>query len=199
MPVFSLALFSQGRAFSPFPSKPPGLVRGFHTPALKMWQPLAASCVAVVMTCFSVSAEHGPAITNGLPPSQGRANGCSSNSIGGLLFFSTPCGRLAVNVVFHDFLTIGVKNPRFLIVLKRGLVLVYIFFLPYLRTFLEAYSFASCSMCTMRSEVLPSQRSGSDDFFHRPSSMSVTHSASFSASSPTSILLPTFTVSMCSV
>ena len=81
MPVSSFTALSHGRAVSPLPSKPPGLVRGFHTPARNMWQPLSASCFAVVITCSSVSAEHGPAITNGRSLSQGKFNGSSSSSI----------------------------------------------------------------------------------------------------------------------
>src|SRR5574344_442722 len=72
---------SQGSASSPLPSKPPGLVRGFQIPARKLWQPFCANWRAVVITCSSVSAEHGPAITNGRSLSLGRFNGCSSNSI----------------------------------------------------------------------------------------------------------------------
>ena len=81
IPVSSLTVFSHGSAFSPLPSKPPGLVRGFHTPALNMWHPFEASCLAVVITCSSVSAEHGPAMTNGRSLSLGKFNGSSSSSI----------------------------------------------------------------------------------------------------------------------
>ena len=81
IPVSSFTCFIQGKAFSPFPSKPPGLVRGFHTPARNMWQPLAASCLAVVITCSSVSAEHGPAMIQGRSWSLGKFNGSNSNSI----------------------------------------------------------------------------------------------------------------------
>ena len=81
MPVSSFTRFIQGSARSPLPSKPPGLVRGFQTPARNMWQPFVASCCAVVITCSSVSAEHGPAITIGRRLSLGRFSGCNSNSI----------------------------------------------------------------------------------------------------------------------
>ena len=81
MPVSSLTRCIQGRAFSPLPSNPPGLVRGFHTPARNMWQPLDASCLAVSITCSSVSAEHGPAITVSRLLSLGKLSGCSSSSI----------------------------------------------------------------------------------------------------------------------
>ena len=81
MPVVSFTCFIHGRAFSPLPSKPPGLVRGFHTPARNMWQPFEASCVAVDITCSSVSAEHGPAITVSRSLSLGRLSGCNSSSI----------------------------------------------------------------------------------------------------------------------
>jgi len=83
MPVSFFTSCIHGRAFSPLPSKPPGFVRGFHTPARNMWQPFAAKLRAVVITCSSVSAEHGPAITNGRSPplSDGKLRGSSSNSI----------------------------------------------------------------------------------------------------------------------
>ena len=87
IPVSSFTLFIQGSAASPFPSKPPGFVRGFHTPARKIWHPFEANCLAVVITCSSVSAEHGPAITNGLSLSQGNPNGFKSNSIVVYRFF----------------------------------------------------------------------------------------------------------------
>ena len=81
IPVSSFTRFIQGKAFSPLPSKPPGLVRGFHTPARKMWQPLRANSFAVAMTCCSVSAEQGPAITIGRLWSLGKLSGSKSNSI----------------------------------------------------------------------------------------------------------------------
>ena len=81
MPVVSLTRCIQGSAFSPLPSNPPGLVLGFHTPARNMWQPFAASCMAVDITCSSVSAEQGPAITVRRSLLLGRLSGCSSSSI----------------------------------------------------------------------------------------------------------------------
>src|SRR5574344_141610 len=81
IPVSSFTSLSQGSASSPLPSKPPGLVRGFQIPARKLWQPFCANWRAVVITCSSVSAEQGPAITNGRSLSLGRFNGSSSNSI----------------------------------------------------------------------------------------------------------------------
>ena len=80
-PVSCFTICIQGRAFSPLPSKPPGLVRGFQIPARKMWKPLPASCLAVFITWSSVSAEQGPAIMNGLSVLQGRSRGSKSNSI----------------------------------------------------------------------------------------------------------------------
>ena len=65
MPVSAFTRCSQGRAASPMPSNPPGLVRGFHTPARKILHPRPASWRAVFMTCSSVSALHGPAMTRG--------------------------------------------------------------------------------------------------------------------------------------
>ena len=90
MPVSSFTRFIQGSAFSPLPSKPPGLVRGFHTPARKLWQPLEASWRAVVITCSSVSAEQGPAITKGRSLSLGSFKGSNSSSIKR----PTPCPSL---------------------------------------------------------------------------------------------------------
>ena len=57
----------------------------------------------------------------------------------------------------------------------------------------------SMSICTMRSAVRPSQRSGSAPSFHSPRAMRPTIWPSSSGSSPTSSFVPTFTVSMCSV
>ena len=71
MPVCAFTCCNHGSATSPTPSKPPGLVRGFQTPALNMRQPQAAKSRAVASTCCSVSAEQGPAITHTdcwLPP-----------------------------------------------------------------------------------------------------------------------------------
>ena len=59
------------------------------------------------------------------------------------------------------------------------------------------YSFISTS--TMRSAVRPSHLSGIPDCFHCPAAILPTASSSFSASSPTSTLVPIFTVSICSV
>ena len=81
MPVSSFTCFIQGRAVSPLPSKPPGLVRGFQTPARKMRQPFEASSVAVVITCSSVSAEQGPAITTGRSELEGSTSFSNSSSI----------------------------------------------------------------------------------------------------------------------
>ena len=81
MPVSSFTSFIHGRATSPLPSNPPGLVRGFHIPARNMWHPHFASCRAVLMTCSSVSAEQGPAMTMGRSLSLGKLSGCNSNSI----------------------------------------------------------------------------------------------------------------------
>ena len=78
--VSSFTCFIQGRAFSPLPSNPPGLVRGFHTPARKLWQPFMANWRAVVITCSSVSALQGPAMTKGRSLSLGKFSGCKSNS-----------------------------------------------------------------------------------------------------------------------
>ena len=85
IPVSFFTCCSQGSATSPLPSKPPGFVRGFHTPARKLWHPLSASSRAVVITCSSVSAEQGPAMTNGLSLSLGNVTFSSSNSM--ILFF----------------------------------------------------------------------------------------------------------------
>jgi hypothetical protein len=51
MPSSVFTRFNQGRAFTPFPSKPPGLVRGFQMPARKILIPRAASARAVSITC----------------------------------------------------------------------------------------------------------------------------------------------------
>ena len=76
MPVSSFTLCIQGSAFSPLPSKPPGFVRGFHIPALKIFTPFDAKPTAVVITCSSVSALQGPAITRGrLASIPGKFNG----------------------------------------------------------------------------------------------------------------------------
>ena len=91
--VVSFTSFIQGRAFSPFPSKPPGLVRGFHTPARKMWQPFPANWLAVCITCCSDSALHGPAMTNGRTLSLGRLSGSKSKLLS-IAFVSFCCGIL---------------------------------------------------------------------------------------------------------
>ena len=81
IPVSSFTRCIHGKAISPLPSKPPGFVRGFHTPARKIWHPLAARLRAVDITCSSVSAEQGPAMTNGRSLSLGSRKGSNSNSI----------------------------------------------------------------------------------------------------------------------
>ena len=81
IPVSFFTCCIQGSAFSPFPSKPPGFVRGFQMPARKLWHPNEASCLAVVITCSSVSAEQGPAMTNGRTLSLGRLSFSNSSSI----------------------------------------------------------------------------------------------------------------------
>ena len=65
IPVSFFTRCSHCSAISPLPSKPPGLVRGFQTPALKHWQPWRRSCCAVQTTCSSVSAEQGPEMSSG--------------------------------------------------------------------------------------------------------------------------------------
>ena len=81
IPVSSFTCFIHGKAISPLPSKPPGFVRGFHIPARKIRHPLAARLRAVDITCSSVSAEQGPAITIGRSLSLGSRKGSNSNSI----------------------------------------------------------------------------------------------------------------------
>lgn len=50
----------------PIPSKLPGRVLGFQIPARRISTlPVAASLVAVAMTCSSVSALHGPEMIKG--------------------------------------------------------------------------------------------------------------------------------------
>jgi len=65
IPVSFFTSLSQASPSTPTPSKPPGLVRGFQMPARNIFIPLAANCLAVSITCSSVSALHGPAITRG--------------------------------------------------------------------------------------------------------------------------------------
>ena len=81
IPVSFFTRCIQGKAFSPFPSNPPGFVRGFQTPARKLWQPFIRNSRAVFITCSSVSALHGPAITKGRSLSLGNLNGSNSSSI----------------------------------------------------------------------------------------------------------------------
>ena len=105
MPVSSFTCFIHGRAFSPLPSKPPGLVRGFQTPALNMWHPLPASWRAVVITCSSVSAEQGPAMTIGRSKSLGRPSGSKSSSIVIVCFLVfVKCFLYAFKCLLHLFL-----------------------------------------------------------------------------------------------
>ena len=71
-----------GSPSSPIPSKLPGLVRGFHIPARNIFTPILLSCCAVVMTCSSVSALQGPAITRGrLSSTPGRLSFSNLSSI----------------------------------------------------------------------------------------------------------------------
>ena len=65
MPVSSLTFLSHLRPGVPTPSKLPGCVRGFQMPARNTWMPLAARSRAVSITCSSLSALQGPAITIG--------------------------------------------------------------------------------------------------------------------------------------
>ena len=65
IPVSSLTCFNQARPSTPIPSNPPGLVRGFHIPARNILMPRSARLFAVVITCSSVSALHGPAMIIG--------------------------------------------------------------------------------------------------------------------------------------
>jgi hypothetical protein len=61
--VSDFTSFNHSRAGAPIPSKVPGLVLGFQTPALKMaWGKLAAIPRAVDKTWSRDSALHGPAI-----------------------------------------------------------------------------------------------------------------------------------------
>ena len=62
---------------APTPSKPPGLVRGFQSPARKMRSPCAASARAVVRSCSSVSALQGPAMSSGRRGSRSGKRGRS--------------------------------------------------------------------------------------------------------------------------
>src|SRR5690606_30048184 len=68
-PVSSFALRSHWRPTLPIPSNSPGRVRGFQMPARStLTLPVLASRWAVARTCSSVSALHGPAMTNGKSP-----------------------------------------------------------------------------------------------------------------------------------
>ena len=79
MPSSFCTRFNHARPSSPTPSKPPGFVRGFQMPARKSLTPFFESCVAVFITCSSVSAEQGPAITIG------RLSSCSVKLSGVML------------------------------------------------------------------------------------------------------------------
>lgn len=82
MPSSFCTRCSQGRPVTPTPSKPPGLVRGFQIPERKILIPLLANCVAVFITCSSVSAEHGPAmITGRFISTPGKLRGFNSRGI----------------------------------------------------------------------------------------------------------------------
>lgn len=87
IPVSFFTSFNQARPSTPIPSKPPGLVRGFQIPARNIFCPLAASCLAVSITCSSVSALHGPAMTIGLLASM-PGNKIDSSSIFLFVFYS---------------------------------------------------------------------------------------------------------------
>ena len=82
IPVSAFTRCIQGKPSAPTPSNPPGLVRGFQIPARNILTPFLAKAVAVLITCSSVSALHGPAMTigrsSGIP---GNPRGCKSNSI----------------------------------------------------------------------------------------------------------------------
>ncbi len=82
MPVSRFTRRSHASASMPTPSNPPGLVRGFHTPARKMRMPSAARARAVASTCSSVSALHGPAMI------VGRCAAISGNTMGNRSFIS---------------------------------------------------------------------------------------------------------------
>ena len=79
IPVSRFTRWSHATPSAPTPSNPPGLVRGFHSPARKIRTPSAASSRAVSITCSSVSALHGPAMTSGRRGSSpGKLMGCKS-------------------------------------------------------------------------------------------------------------------------
>ena len=96
MPVSSFTRFSHGKAASPLPSNPPGFVRGFHAPALKIWQPFCAKALAACITCSSVSAEQGPAITMGRSLSLGKLRGNKSSSISFFLLYRCYLGVMGL-------------------------------------------------------------------------------------------------------
>ena len=79
IPVSRFTRWSHATPSAPTPSNPPGLVRGFQSPARKIRTPSAASSRAVSITCSSVSALHGPAMTSGRRGSSpGKLMGCKS-------------------------------------------------------------------------------------------------------------------------
>ena len=65
-PYSFFALCIHFKPGTPVPSKHPGWVRGFQIPARNTLMPKSLSPAAVVITCSSVSALQGPAITLGL-------------------------------------------------------------------------------------------------------------------------------------
>ena len=65
IPQLRAARIIQGSAFSPYPSNPPGLVRGFHAPARSTRTPVSRRAMAVNIICSSLSALHGPAMIMG--------------------------------------------------------------------------------------------------------------------------------------
>src|SRR5574344_184924 len=85
MPVSCLTFLSHSKPTEPMPSNAPGLVRGFQMPARNILTPLDASNLAVSITCSSVSALQGPAMTNGFL-SLNPGNKMDSNSILSILF-----------------------------------------------------------------------------------------------------------------
>ena len=88
IPVSSFTRFIQARPSTPIPSNPPGLVRGFQIPARKIFVPRLANAWAVLITCSSVSALHGPAMTIGRSwGTPANAKGCKSNSIVYIVLF----------------------------------------------------------------------------------------------------------------
>ena len=81
IPVSRFTACSHGSPRSPTPSKPPGIVRGFQTPALNIFTPIALNALAASSVCCSVSALHGPAMRMGAPSSMpGNDNGRMSCS-----------------------------------------------------------------------------------------------------------------------